>query len=109
MTLKKRIPYSELLEFADTKQIDSLIRWLEREGRVVTLQKRIPYTDLLEFADTKQVDSLIRWLDREGIPYILDSRNKPAVLWSSIQSRVVAQDAEKERVGFAPVHNEGQV
>lgn len=75
----------------------------------MTLQKRIPYTDLLEFADTKQVDSLIRWLEREGIPYILDSRNKPAVLWSSIQSRVVAQDAKKERVGFAPVHNEGQV
>ena len=75
----------------------------------MTLQKRIPYTDLLEFADTKQVDSLIRWLEREGIPYLLDSRNKPAVLWSSIQSRVVAQDAKKERVGFAPVHNEGQV
>ena len=109
MTLKNRIPYSELLEFADAKQIDSLIRWLEREGRVVTLQKRIPYSDLLEFADTKQVDSLIRWLDREGIPYILDSRNKPAVLWSSIQSRVVAKDAEKERVGFAPIHNEGQI
>ena len=73
------------------------------------LKKRIPYVDLLEFADTKQVDSLIRWLDREQIPYILDSRKKPAVLWSSIQKRVVANDAEKERVGFAPVHNEGQI
>ena len=72
------------------------------------LKKRIPYADLLEFADTKQVDSLIRWLDREQIPYILDSRKKTAVLWSSIQKRVVANDAKEERVGFAPVHNEGQ-
>ena len=72
-------------------------------------KKRIPYADLLEFANTKQVDSLIRWLDREQIPYILDSRKKPAVLWSSIHKRIVANDAKEERVGFAPVHNEGQV
>ena len=72
------------------------------------LKNRIPYADLLEFADTKQVDSLIRWLDREQIPYILDSRKKPVVLWPSIQKRVVANDAKEERVGFAPVHNEGQ-
>ena len=73
------------------------------------LTKRIPYADLLEFADTKQVDSLIRWLERERIPYILDSRKKPAVLWSSISQRVVIKDAEEERIGFAPIHNEGQI
>jgi len=72
------------------------------------MEKRMPYKELLEFANTKQVDSLKRWLEREGIPYILDSRDKPAVLWSSIAKRLPAKDATQERIGIAPVYNEGQ-
>jgi hypothetical protein len=70
--------------------------------------KRIPYDELLQFANTKQVDSLRRWLDRERIPYMLDSRNKPAVLWSSIANRYPDLDAKEEPIGFAPVHDKGQ-
>ena len=70
--------------------------------------KRIPYDELLEFANTKQVDSLMRWLDREGIPYLVDSRGKPAVLLSSIANRYQESNAKEEPIGFAPVHDEGQ-
>jgi len=70
--------------------------------------KRIPYDELLEFANTKQVDSLKRWLDRQGIPFMLDSRGKPAVLWASIANRYQESNAKEEPIGFAPVHDEGQ-
>ena len=70
--------------------------------------KRIPYDELLQFANTKQVDSLKRWLKRERIPYMLDSRNKPAVLWQSIANRYPVSNAKEKPVGFAPVHDEGQ-
>jgi len=64
------------------------------------------YDELLAFSGTKQKDSLMRWLDRQGIPYMLDARDRPKVKYASIESRYTVH-AEEERIGFAPVHQQG--
>lgn len=65
------------------------------------------HSELLEFAGVKQVDSLMRWLDKQSIPYLVDAKGRPKVKYASVEKYYVTKDAEEERVGFAPVHQQG--
>jgi hypothetical protein len=65
------------------------------------------HKELMAFAGVKQKDALMRWLDRQSIPYLVDAKGNPKVKYASIESRYVKKDAEEERVGFAPIHQQG--
>ena len=65
------------------------------------------HSELLEFAGTKQVDSLMRWLDKQSIPYLVDAKGRPKVKYASVSKYYSSEDVEEERIGFAPVHQQG--
>lgn len=65
------------------------------------------YDELLDFAGVKQKDALMRWLDRQSIPYLVDAAGRPKVKYASVEKHYVTKDAEEERIGFAPVHQQG--